>query len=82
MSVGDFFADHRKAIDARKAHLTRVGVTAPDVAPLRDTMPSQADVLTMPVTHDAPLIEATHEPLAPAKPKADYEQPKLTFSEE
>ncbi len=82
MSIDNFFAENRKLIDARKAHLTRVGIAPPEAAPLRDAMPSQTDVLSMPTTNDAPLIEATHKPLAPAKPKAAYEQPKLTFSEE
>ena len=29
MSIDNFFAENRKLIDARKAHLARVGINAP-----------------------------------------------------
>ena len=45
---GDFYQEHRKLIDARKAHLARVGIAPPEHPPLRDAMPSQADALVMP----------------------------------
>ena len=77
MSIGDFFSEHRKPIDARKAHLARVGVNAPDVPPLRDAMPSQADVLAPPPAVEAPLLEATHKPMLPRQAPAEYETPKL-----
>lgn len=57
--IGNFYSEHRKLIDSRKAHLARVGifpqkdadksrpagrdgvgVNAPDVAPLKDTIPT------------------------------------------
>lgn len=77
MSTGDFFAEHRKLIDSRKAHLARVGIFAPDQAPLRDAMPSQADVLKMPTTQETPLLDATHAPLRPRHIEAEYAPPKL-----
>ena len=30
MTVGEFYAEHRKLIDARKVHLNRVGISAPE----------------------------------------------------
>ena len=77
MSVGDFFAEHRKAIDARKAHLTRVGAGPADAPIARDAMPSQADVLVPPPVVEAPLIDATHAPMIPHKPPAEYKTPQL-----
>jgi len=92
LSIGDFFSEHRKAIDARKAHLARVGA---DVKPVRDaistdpagsavsislaaiSMPSQADVLVPPAAVEAPLLEATHKPMLPRQAPAEYETPKL-----
>lgn len=77
MSIDNFFTENRKLIDARKAHLARVGVRAPEQAPLRDAMPSQADALTMPTTADTPLIEASHPARLPRRVHAAYETPKL-----
>ena len=79
MTIGDFFSEHRKLIDARKAHLTRVGITPPDVTPLRDVMPSQADALTMPTTTERPILDETHAPpaRAPTQPSSEYVTPKL-----
>ncbi|HET6405860.1 MAG TPA: hypothetical protein VFH78_14550, partial [Candidatus Thermoplasmatota archaeon] len=79
MSTGDFFAEHRKLIDSRKAHLARVGITPPEQAPLRDAMPSQADALSMPTTVDAPMLDATHPPALPKRPTRSYQAPKLPF---
>lgn len=75
--IGNFYSQHRKLIDSRKEHLARVGVHAPDVAPLKDHMPSQADVLSMPTTQEAPMIDATHKPMRPRTLDADYAPPKL-----
>ena len=77
MSVGEFFAEHRKSIDARKAHLARVGIAAPDVPLPRDAAGSQADLLTMPTTTERPIIDATHAAIVPAPPGATYEAPRL-----
>ena len=77
--VGDFYSEHRKAIDARKAHLSRVGIAPPEQTPLRDAMPSQADALTMPTTTDTPLLDATHPAALPKKPTRTYQAAKLPF---
>jgi hypothetical protein len=75
--IGNFYSEHRKLIDSRKAHLARVGVNAPGVAPIKDTMPSQADVLRMPTTQDAPMLDKTHAPKMVEAAPGDYKQPKL-----
>lgn len=78
MTVGDFFSEHRKAIDARKTHLSRVGIAPEGAPPLRDAMPSQADALALPATTDRPLLELTHAPPAPPEdPPKEYAAPKL-----
>lgn len=74
--VGDFYSEHRKLIDSRKADLMRVGIAPPEHAPLRDVMPSQADAL-VPNSMEAPLLDASHPAVAPAKPPTSYETPKL-----
>lgn len=84
MSAGDFFNQHRKAIDARKADLVRVGITPPGAAPPNDVGGSQADVLAMPTTTERPLLDATHKPAIVGKPKprgAEYEAPELPLKE-
>lgn len=77
MSIDNFFAENRKLIDARKAHLARVGINAPEHAPMRDAMPSQADALTMPTSAETPLIEASHPARRPRKITAEYATPTL-----
>ncbi|MFP5355176.1 MAG: hypothetical protein ACLGIK_08480 [Gemmatimonadota bacterium] len=75
--VGDFYSEHRKSIDARKAHLARVGITPPDVSPARDAMPSQADALAMPTTTERPILDASHPALVPGAAPAEFAAPKL-----
>ncbi|HUR68044.1 MAG TPA: hypothetical protein VM370_02275 [Candidatus Thermoplasmatota archaeon] len=87
MTVGEFFAEHRKLIDARKADLTRVGIvppadpTSPVVAHARPaaaiSMPSQSEVLAMPSGEEKPMLDATHAPALPTSAPATYAQPKL-----
>ena len=72
MTAGDFFQQHRKAIDARKADLARVGIVPPGTSLPRDVAGSQADVLTMPTLQERALLDATHEPMLPRKPGSDY----------
>ena len=83
LSVGGFFAEHRAAIDARKTHLERVGISNPQTAahpgPLvagPHEVPSQAKVLAMPARED-PLLMALPEHAVPETPPAKYESRKL-----
>ena len=82
--IGDFYSQHRKLIDARKADLVRVGIAPPEVALPRDAGGSQADLLAMPTATERPLLDATHAPAiagAAAPPGKEYAQPKLPLKE-
>lgn len=76
MSAGEFFQQHRKAIDARKVDLARVGISSPDVPLPRDVGGSQADMLTMPTLQERPLLDATHPSRLPAKATPTYSPAK------
>lgn len=78
----NFYSQHRKLIDARKADLVRVGIAPPDVPLPCDVAGSQADALSMPTTTERPILDATHKPAIVGKAKAEYAQPTLPLKEE
>ena len=80
--IENFYTQHRKLIDSRKADLLRVGIAPPDVPLPRDVVGSQADLLSMPTTTERPILDATHKPTIVGKAKAEYAQPTLPLKEE
>lgn len=82
-TVGGFMAEGRALVDARKVHLSRVGIGPHEPEPARHeaanriALPTQANFLAMPDLRETPTPPAINMATLPEKVTAGFEPRKL-----